>query len=311
MKWFLFFLRHSVLAKILKFKDNVKRIKHNSKIAFFVIFIILTIILIWLALPHVRESVDNYKDEQRRADLPEAMVYNESQKLETNNQKPKSINQLTNKPINSFPEPEDIATTEQIDTEPLAGHNLHIPFAPQAPHANWDMPYQEACEEASVYMVSLYFASDDRDKIPADEADTELVKLVKWQNDKFGYYKDTTVEEVVRILKEYYKLRARILDNPTVEQIKEVVAKGWPVIVPAYGKDLPNPYFSGDGPLYHMLIIKGYTKDGKFITNDPGTRRGAEFTYTSNDLMAAIHDWNGGDVQNGASRIIVVEGAIL
>ena len=55
-----------------------------------------------------------------------------------------------------------------------------------------------------------------------------------------------------------------------------------------------------------MLIIKGYTKEGNFITNDPGTRRGADFIYSPGVLMNAIHDWNGGDVDNGKKVMIVV-----
>jgi hypothetical protein len=159
-------------------------------------------------------------------------------------------------------------------------------------------------------MVNLYFNGDKRDAIPPDEADERILELVAWQNQHFGYYKDTTVEEVVEMLRLFYNLRGRVIDNPSVEQIKEATAQGYPVIVPAYGKDLPNPNFRNGGPLYHMLVIKGYTESGRFITNDPGTRRGAEFTYKYNEVMGAIHDWNDGDVPNGAARVIVVEGPI-
>ena len=55
-----------------------------------------------------------------------------------------------------------------------------------------------------------------------------------------------------------------------------------------------------------MLVIKGYTKDGRFITNDPGTRRGANYLYDPNIVLNAIHYWNGGDVKNGKKAVIVV-----
>ena len=32
--------------------------------------------------------------------------------------------------------------------------NLDLPFYTQAPHANWDYPWQEACEEASILLVA-------------------------------------------------------------------------------------------------------------------------------------------------------------
>jgi hypothetical protein len=30
----------------------------------------------------------------------------------------------------------------------------------------------------------------------------------------------------------------------------------------------------------------------KFITNDPGTKRGEDFIYTADNLMLSIADWN-------------------
>ena len=143
------------------------------------------------------------------------------------------------------------------------------------------MPYQEACEEASAIMASLYYQGDTRDMVIGDAGDALLKKVIAWEEERFGYYKDTTVAETVVMLEEYFKLRARIVDNPTVEDIKEAVAAGHPVLVPAYGKALPNPYFKNGGP---------------------------EFTYVYDALMNAIHDWNGGDVPHGAKRIIIVEG---
>ena len=157
-------------------------------------------------------------------------------------------------------------------------------------------------------MASLYYQGDTREMVIGDAGDALLKKVIAWEEEQFGYYQDTTVAETVVMLEEYFKLRARIVDDPMVKDIKEAVAAGHPVIMPAYGKVLPNPYFKNGGPLYHMLIVKGYTET-KFITNDPGTNtRGADFTYTIDALMNAIHDWNGGDVPQGAKRIIIVEG---
>jgi len=59
-----------------------------------------------------------------------------------------------------------------------------------------------------------------------------------------------------------------------------------------------------------MLLLKGYTSDGEFITNDPGTRNGRNYVYKQAVLMAAIHDWNGGDVMNGVPVVIVYKSVI-
>jgi hypothetical protein len=183
--------------------------------------------------------------------------------------------------------------------------NLAVPFTSQAPHANWEDPYGEFCEEASALMAAFYL--QDKTIPSADFADAELLKIMNFEIDRFGYHLDTTAEETTVILKEYFKISSvKLIDNPTVNQIKEAVASGKVVIVPAAGRMLPNPNFTAPGPLYHMLVVKGYTSDGKFITNDPGTRKGANFVYEFQDLMDAIHDWNGGDVLNGKKIVIVV-----
>ena len=172
---------------------------------------------------------------------------------------------------------------ESIPTE----YNLAVPFAPQAPFANWDLPYQEACEEASLIMAGYFFADKNLDNI---KMDAEILKLVEWEKNKFGYYQDTNAKEVAQIAKEYFGLKAELDYDTTVSNIKNHLAKNKLVIIPAAGRLLPNPYFSGEGPLYHMLVIRGYTKN-HFITNDPGTRRGEGFLYKYDDLINAIHNW--------------------
>lgn len=183
--------------------------------------------------------------------------------------------------------------------------NLAVPFTSQAPHANWDLPYQEACEEASLLMVARYKKGEPI--ISPEDADQEIWKLIDFQNELFGDYKDTTAEQTAEIARKYYDFKnTEVVYDFTVEGIKRELAQGNPVIVPAAGRQLGNPYFRRPGPLYHMLVIRGYTKD-KFITNDPGTKRGRKFVYKYNDLFNAVHDWNGGEVGDGRKVMIVVK----
>ena len=85
--------------------------------------------------------------------------------------------------------------------------------------------------------------------------------------------------------------------------------------MPSAGRELGNPNFKSPGPIYHNLVIRGYTKDGKFITNDPGTRKGEQYIYDQDVVMAAIHDWvpkgdrtiaANGDVATGQRVVLVV-----
>jgi hypothetical protein len=182
---------------------------------------------------------------------------------------------------------------------------LAVPFTSQAPHANWDMPYQEACEEASLLMVAAYYAGESG-VIPPNEADKQILDIVAFQEKELGFYKDTTAAETAEIIEARYPdLRADVLPLEGAEQIKQFIAQGIPVIIPADGKTLPNPNFRNGGPLFHMLVVRGYTPT-QFITNDPGTRLGENFLYTYDGLLDSVHDWNDGDVPNGDRVILVV-----
>ncbi len=183
--------------------------------------------------------------------------------------------------------------------------NLAVPFASQAPHQNWDLPYQEFCEEASILMAASYVKG--KNISGADDADAKMLAIKDFQEERFGYYKDTTAEETATVLREFYGIPdVEVVYNPTDQQIKSAVAKGKVVLVPAAGRELGNPNFRQPGPLYHMLVIKGYTTGGDFITNDPGTRKGADYVYRPDVVLNAIHDWNGGDVYNGRKVAITV-----
>ena len=183
--------------------------------------------------------------------------------------------------------------------------NLAVPFTIQAPNANWDEVHQEFCEEASVLMAASYIKGWT---IATPEiADHKMFEIKAFEEQKFGYYKDTTAEETAIILREFYGIeKVKVVYEPAVEDIKKALSEKKVVLAPAAGRQLGNPYFRQPGPLYHMLVIKGYTKEGNFITNDPGTRRGADYIYLPSILMNAIHDWNGGDVEHGRKVVIIV-----
>ncbi len=197
----------------------------------------------------------------------------------------------------------NVSTT--LDPIPEA-FNLSVPFTTQAPLVNWDHAHDEACEEAALMMVDAYW----NDLSLSDKAavDRTLLAIEDWEVDRFGYFESTTVEETVIMARDYFNLEnVRIVEDPSVEELKRLVASGKPVLVPAAGRELGNPNFRSPGPLYHFLVLKGYTAD-TFITNDPGTRKGADYVYDVSVIMNAMHDWNGGDVLNGRKAVIVVGG---
>lgn len=198
------------------------------------------------------------------------------------------------------PEPEE--PKDEPDFAPAL--NLRMAFMVQAPQQNWDEMHGEACEEASSIMLASYY--QDEAEITVEEAESRLMNAITYEAETFGYHLDTTSKETARMLREHFEVTgAQAIEIDSIDEIKASLNAGHPVIVPAYGKALGNPNFRNGGPLYHMLVVKGYT-DTHFITNDPGTRRGADYVYDFETLWNAIHDWNDGDVPNGKKMMIAV-----
>lgn len=176
------------------------------------------------------------------------------------------------------------------DSVPIPdARNLAVPFTSQAPHANWDADHEEFCEEAAVLMVGRFY--QQRSIANADDAENGLQQIKQWEVDHLGFYFDTTAAETAQILEGLYNLHVDLKVDPTIRDIKLAIAQGQLVIVPAAGRELGNPNFTAPGPIYHNLVIRGYTADGKFITNDPGTRKGEEYVYDQDVVMGAMHDW--------------------
>lgn len=197
----------------------------------------------------------------------------------------------------------EIQDLKQVAIEIPDSINLAIPFTSQAPRANWNLPYQEACEEASSLMSARFLQG--RSITGPDDADSAILQLVE-HGSAMGYPIDTTAEQTAAILEDFYDLDAELVYNFTWDDVKNALALGYPVLMPAAGRQLGNPNFTQPGPLYHMLVIKGYTPN-IIITNDPGTRNGAGYQYSYDTLYNAAHDWNGGDVANGQKVIIIVK----
>lgn len=191
---------------------------------------------------------------------------------------------------------------------------LNVAFVQQAPFGKWDVVHEETCEEASMIMADKYFRQQALNETIGEQ---EIQKIVAWEN-KNNYAVDLTASETVRVLRDYYGLSARLSRDVTVDRIKYELFKGNVVIIPAAGRLLGNPNFKAPGPIYHMLLIKGYN-DTEFITNDPGTRKGNSYKYPYERLINAIHDWNpalakdsmtDAEMVLGEKVIVVVEGKL-
>lgn len=182
--------------------------------------------------------------------------------------------------------------------------NIEMPFYTQAPHSNWDYPWQEACEEASVLLVANVYKNLALDR---EEYNAELLRLVDWEIETFGAYEHTTVAQTAEMLKSQYGLESIIHENPSFEDIQQILADGHLIIAPFAGKLLNNPNFLNGGPMYHMLVIKGYNSTKmQIVTHDVGTRNGADYVYGWETIETALHDWHDAEITLGTPRIIEV-----
>jgi hypothetical protein len=183
---------------------------------------------------------------------------------------------------------------------------LNVPFTSQAPTGSWAMPYQEACEEASLIMVKHFLHEEE---LSIEKADAEILELVSWEEAN-GYGIDVSAAEIAEIAKQFYGLEASLYygNTVTVTKIKAILNLGNPVIIPAAGQILANPNYTAGGPPYHMIVLIGYNETG-FISHDPGTSAGKSYVYSFSTIENAIHDWTGSKstVEEGRKAMVVLK----
>lgn len=184
---------------------------------------------------------------------------------------------------------------EKVEEEPLVIEpeeeisgfvNWPVPFAMQAPFSNWDMPYQEMCEEAALTLASKYFNDEPLSKQIMDD---ELTKVREWETENLGGFTDSTVEEIKQMGEAVFNLDIEISEDVSIQNIKDQLDLGNLVLAPTAGRELHNPFYKQPGPLYHVLVLRGYD-DENFIANDVGIGKGEAYKYKYSVVINAIHD---------------------
>lgn len=207
-------------------------------------------------------------------------------------------------PASDSPQDDTDAPPTEIPVAVPAKKLLAMPFYSQAPGGNWDAVHEEMCEEASLLNAGLYLQGK---KLAIAEYDRELLRLKDLGEKLTGTWVSTSIADTRKLSDAYFgsTVQSKIIDNPTVDQIQAEVAAGHPVIVPLAGREIGNPNYTPPGPIYHMLVVKGYD-DKFFITNDVGTRKGDSYVFTKKIIMDKMHDWDAGDIHLGAKKVLVL-----
>ena len=180
--------------------------------------------------------------------------------------------------------------------------NLEAPFYSQAPFADWAFPWQEACEEASILLAANVYGHHQWTR---EEFNEEILKMVDWQEGRFGTYLDTTAVQTQEILRDYLHLDSIVHENPTFEDVQRILNRGHFIVMFFSGKDLQNPNYKNGGPLYHVMLIKGYKANQRVVTHDVGTRKGENYVYSWERLEYAMHDF-ADPIQSGAKRMLEI-----
>jgi len=164
-----------------------------------------------------------------------------------------------------------------------------VPFTSQAPFGDWSWPWQDACEEASIVMVDHFYAGKS---LSPSVAKDQISRLFRIKEGKFGASLDENAKLIANIINLFYPWEAYIVDRPRLDEIKQELALGRPVILPAHGTALGNQFFRTPQLDYHVIVLSGYDDlTGEFITQDPGTQHGLDFRYSFATIMNAMHDY--------------------
>lgn len=168
----------------------------------------------------------------------------------------------------------------------------NVPFAVQAPGGLWENPrYQDGCEEASLLMAFSWVERKDIENIVLD-----LDVISYAMEERLGTFYDTSIEDTFLFAYEYLEGENVFLKKDvTKDDIIRELMEGYIVAITVNGQKLQNPHFTSPGPLYHMIIIRGYDPETKeFIANDPGTQYGKGYRYQEDLLFSAMHNYKTG-----------------
>lgn len=242
----------------------------NQKIYYTIInFSYLAIfILILLMLFIIANSFFSSKNNSITSDI-------NNQKIDTKNVK------------NNENDEEKMVSNETVNLNVLNINN-NVNFTSQAPFWDWSNNiYEEWCEEASVIMA-IYWARWLN--LTSEIASKEIQNISDFEAKTFWTYIDTSIDDTAKVIKEYfsftwYTVKKDIKKSDIIQSLNN-----WNILlIPAFWRDLKNPYYNVPWPVEHMIVITWYNQTNmEFITNDPWTRNWKWFRYDEDLLYNAI-----------------------
>jgi len=176
-----------------------------------------------------------------------------------------------------------------------ASSSLAVPFVPELPDGRIVHPWIDGCEEASIAMMEQHYQGITT--TPRAAAKIIMQNYFNIENKIFGSNANTDSQLTAKLINEYSKyFESAITKNPTLDQIKEQINAGKPVMAFVNGFNLGNSRipFARYGSYYHTFVIKGYDDSTQeFIVNDDGDyEKGLDLRYKYDTIMGTLHDYN-------------------
>ncbi len=157
--------------------------------------------------------------------------------------------------------------------------SLPVPFRAQG--AEVKPLSAQICSPTSTSMVMAYWGVDR----PTQE---NALAIYDEAHDMFGNW-NRAVQRAGSLGLDAWLARFRNWD-----QVKAMIARGQPIVAGIKFKkgEFPSSVLSATAG--HLIVIRGFTKDGDVIVNDPGSRlRGNGVVYKANELAHAWFDHGG------------------
>ena len=186
---------------------------------------------------------------------------------------------------------------------PTVASLLIVSFTSQSPFGDWSQPWQDACEESSLVMVDSFYHDRTLNNSIAEQA---ILNVLKMKEKYYGASLDENAEQIADMVNKFFSWEARVVENPTLDQMKKELDEKRPIILPTDGKQLKNPNFLNGGPDYHVIVLSGYNEKKKvFVSQDPGTKKGHNYEYSYETIMSAMHDFLPNNQTKNAKKLAV------
>lgn len=210
-------------------------------------------------------------------------------------------------PADDDTSPDTEPTSAPATDEPATSVNIDMAYVHESPDGSWTGSWKNGCEEAAIVMIEYYYAGI---KSPTIEQSMIFMQtLFDTQKELYGSDANSDAARNLHLIETHTNFNARIVENPNLQDIKQEVDAGRPVIALHHGFALQNKNipFLATGSSYHATVVTGYDDvRQEFIVHDTGdAKAGDGYRYDYELFMGSLHDYNYvSQLADGPARVL-------